>query len=78
MKRLTGAFLVSAMLALAGCGGGGGGDSAGPATRSDVVTFAAKMINEATAEDCPTQEHCIPWPVDSLAALPDEELPPDL
>lgn len=78
MKRLTGAFLISAMLALVGCGGGGGGDTAGAAPQSDVVTLAAKMINEATSEDCPTEEHCTPWPVESLAAVPEEELPADL
>lgn len=79
MKRvLTGAFLIAAMLTLAGCGGGGGEGSAGAAAKSDAVALATKMINEATAEDCPTQEHCVPWPVDALASVPDDELPPDL
>lgn len=78
MNRLTGAFFIVAALALAGCGGGGGGAGGAPAPKSDAVTLATKMINEATAEDCPTQEHCIPWPVDALASIPDDELPPDL
>lgn len=80
MKRVyEGAFLIAAVLVLAGCGGGGGGGgSVGAAPKSDAVALATKMINTATAEDCPTQEHCIPWPVDELASVPDDELPPDL
>ena len=79
MNRLIGTFFIAATLALAGCGGGGSGDTAGAAPKSDVVTLATKMIDQATSsDDCPTQEHCIPWPVDSLATVPQEELPTDL
>ncbi|HEX9812535.1 MAG TPA: hypothetical protein VGA88_10670 [Burkholderiales bacterium] len=35
----------------------------------DVVALATKMINEATSEECPTQEHCAAWPVESLATV---------
>ena len=76
MNRLTGAFLIVAVLALAGCGGGG--DTPGGASTADPVSLATKMINEATSDECPTQEHCIVWPVESLTTIPDDEKPVDL
>ena len=80
MKRLTGALLIAAIFGLVGCGGGGGGgdNTSVAGSKSDVVSLAAKMINEATAEDCPSDEYCYGWPVDELAAVPDEEKPADL
>ena len=78
MNRLTGTLLIAAVLALAGCGGsGGGGDGA---RTSDSVSLATKMINEATSESCPTQDHCIRWPVESLATVsqPDDAKTLDL
>jgi hypothetical protein len=69
MNRLTGAFLIAAVLALAGCGGGGGGETGGGVGTTDAVSLATKMINEATSEECPTQEHCVVWPVESLATV---------
>jgi hypothetical protein len=79
MNRLTGAFLIAAVLALAGCGGGGSSGGGGAST-SDSVTLATKMINEATSESCPTQDHCIRWPVESLATVsqPDDAKTLDL
>jgi hypothetical protein len=68
MKRLLkDTFLIVAALALAGCGGGGGGDTGAGTT--DAVTLATKMINEATSEECPAQEHCAAWPVETLATV---------
>lgn len=78
MNRLTGTFFIAAMLALAGCGGGSGGDTSAAGSTTDVVSLATKMINEATAEDCPTDQHCYAWPVDSLATVPQDERPTDL
>ncbi|OGI70053.1 MAG: hypothetical protein A2W18_03575 [Candidatus Muproteobacteria bacterium RBG_16_60_9] len=78
MNRLTGTLLIAAVLALAGCGGsGGGGDGA---RTTDSVSLATKMINEATSEECPTQEHCVRWPVESLATVsqPDDAKTLDL
>ena len=77
MNRLTGALLIAAALALAGCGGGGG-EAGGGTGATDVVSLATKMIDEATSEECPTAEHCTAWPVRSLATVPDEEKPVDL
>ncbi len=62
MNRLTGALLIAAALALAGCGGGGG-EAGGGTGATDVVSLATKMIDEATSEECPTAEHCTAWPV---------------
>jgi hypothetical protein len=67
MNRLTGAFLISAVVALAGCGGGG--ETAGGVSTTDAVALATKMINEATSDECPTQEHCVVWPVETLATV---------
>ena len=78
MNRLTGTLLIAAVLALAGCGGsGGGGDGA---RTTDSVSLATKMINEATSEECPTQAHCVPWAVESLATVtqPDDAKALDL
>ena len=58
MNRLTGAFLISAVVVLAGCGGGGG-ETGGGVSTTDAVALATKMINEATSDECPTQEHCL-------------------
>lgn len=71
MNRLTGAILMIAALALAGCGGSGGGDTGGTPTAAttDAVDLAQKMINEATSEECPTVEHCTVWPVETLATV---------
>lgn len=79
MNRLIGTFLITAVLALAGCGGGGGETGGGVGT-TDAVSLATKMINEATSEECPTQEHCVVWPVESLATVtqPDDEETLDL
>jgi len=79
MNRLIGTFLITAVLALAGCGDGGGETGGGVGT-TDAVSLATKMINEATSEECPTQEHCVVWPVESLATVtqPDDEETLDL
>ena len=62
-------------------GGGAGSGGGGSVTSADaMITLASKMISEATAEDCPTEEHCAVWPVETLVEVtaPDAEDRQDL
>lgn len=86
MKYVTLSLLLAAMLSLAGCGGGSGGGSTaegGQSVATDAtVALASRMINEATAEDCPTESHCEVWPVEELLVggptAPEDQDPVDL
>lgn len=69
MNRLTAAFLIAtAALAISGCGSSGSSGETGSA-RTPITELARTMIDQATSEDCPTEAHCVRWPVDDLATV---------
>lgn len=84
MNRLRGVLLIAAAAVLSACGGGGGGTAGGtPPTAGATdatVALAQRMIDTATAEDCPTDDHCVVWPVETLVQPtgPDAADPLDL